>query len=86
MNSRQMAQALGRRGGRARARRLDPNERQRIAAMGGEARSQSLLAARRIIENLRYAGAVGELAGRRPAIRRVKTCRGRLPGLYPDRI
>jgi hypothetical protein len=52
--------------------------------MGGEARSQSLLAARRIIENLRYASAVHELGGRHPAIRRVKTCRGRLPGLYPD--
>lgn len=45
----------------------------------------SLLAARRIADNLRYAAAVQELRGGSPEILRMKTFSGPLPGLYPDR-
>lgn len=80
-----MARALGRRGGLARAARLPLDERRRIASLGGRKRKESLVMARRIVENLRYAEAVHELSGRRPTTRRVRTCRGPLPGLYPER-
>lgn len=80
-----MAQALGRRGGRVRATRLSPERRRQIASLGGLARHRSLQAARRILDNLRYAEAVLELrGGRAPGVLRMKTFSGRLPGLYPD--
>ena len=80
-----MARELGRRGGRARARRLSAAERTRIASLGGTARSQSLEAVRRIVDTLRYAAAADELRGRPITVRRLRTFAGRLPGLYPDR-
>jgi hypothetical protein len=79
-----MARAMGRRGGQARARRLSAERRRQIASLGGRARHRSLLAARRIADNLRYAAAVLELRGGPPQVLRVKTFTGRLPGLYPD--
>jgi len=79
-----MARMLGRRGGRARARRLSPERRRQIASLGGQARHRSLQAARRIAENLGYAAAVLELRGGPPRVLRMKTFSGRLPGLYPD--
>ncbi len=86
MNStRATAAALGRLGGQARARRLDPAERKRIAALGGAARKRSLDAARRIADNFAYASAVQELGGPRTTAARISTCKGPLPGLYPDR-
>jgi hypothetical protein len=78
-----MARRLGRRGGRARAKRLSPERRRQIASMGGKARRRSLLAARRIADNLRYAAAVLELRGGRTKLVRMKDFAGRLPGLYP---
>lgn len=78
----ELAAALGRRGGRARAARLSPDRRRQIAAAGADARRRSLEATRRIAENFSYAAAVEELQGT-PAVRRVATCRTRLPGLYP---
>jgi len=83
MNSRQMATALGRRGGRMRAVRLSEGERRRIASLGGKARSASLQAARRIEANLRYAALVRSLRGPAVAIARLDTFEGPLPGLYP---
>jgi hypothetical protein len=80
-----MARVLGRRGGRARARRLSAEARRNIASLGGQARRRSLLAARRIADNLRYAAAVQDLRGGPPRILRMKTFRGPLPGLYPAR-
>lgn len=80
-----IAAALGRLGGQARARRLDPAERKRIAALGGAARKRSLDVARRIADNLAYAAAVQELRGPRTVAARISTCKGPLPGLYPDR-
>jgi hypothetical protein len=82
--TRAIAKALGRRGGRARARRLSSEERRRIAALGGAARSASLRAARRIEENFAYLQAVQALGRRRHRPARVSTCKGPLPGHYPD--
>jgi hypothetical protein len=81
---RQMARVMGRRGGRARAKRLSAERRRQIASLGGRARHRSRQAARRIVENLGYAAAVLELRGRAPRVIRMKTFSGRLPGLYPD--
>jgi hypothetical protein len=83
MNATEMARALGRKGGRARGRRLSPAERKRIASLGGKARVQSLLAARRIADNFRYAAAVEELRGQPAAVRRLSAFTGPLPGIYP---
>ena len=83
MNARTMARALGRRGGRARARNLTAIERRRIAALGGAARRRSLEAARRLAANLVYAAVVRELRPP-PVIERMKSFNGPLPGLYPD--
>jgi hypothetical protein len=83
MGTRDMARALGRQGGRARAKRLSADERQRIAALGGRARRQSLLAARRIADNFLYLAAVDALRG--TTVTRDRTADGPLPGLYPDR-
>jgi hypothetical protein len=85
MDAREMARVLGRRGGRARAERLSAEARRSIASLGGQARRRSILAARRILDNLRYAAAVQELRGGSPGIIRMKTFGGPLPGLYPDR-
>jgi hypothetical protein len=83
MDVRKMAKVLGRRGGRARAARLPPAERRRIAALGGRARGQSLRVARRITENFRYLAALRDLQGAPPKVRRSSTVEGRLPGIYP---
>jgi hypothetical protein len=76
---------MGRRGGQARARRLSAERRREIASLGGRARSSSLVAARRILENLDYAAAVVELRGGPARVVRMKSFSGRLPGLYPER-
>ncbi len=80
-----MARAMGRRGGRARAKRLSAERRRQIASLGGRARHRSLLVAQRIVDNLRYVAAVLELRGGPRKVLRMRTCRGRLPGLYPER-
>lgn len=77
-----MARAMGRRGGQVRAKRLSAARRRQIASIGGRARQQSILATRRILENLRYAAAVLELQGGPPKVVRQRTCKGPLPGLY----
>jgi hypothetical protein len=82
MNASEMARALGRRGGRARGKRLSAAERKRIASLGGNARLQSLQAAGRIADNFRYAAGLGDLRGRVTSIRRLSTFAGPLPGIY----
>ena len=82
MNASEMARALGRRGGRARAKRLTRAEKRRIASLGGKARLQSLEAARRIADNCRYAAVIAELRGP-TTVRRFVVFTGRLPGIYP---
>jgi hypothetical protein len=76
----QIAKTLGRRGGLTRAARLHPEERRRIAALGGEARRVSLEAARRVAVNLRYATAVRALRPQ-PGVERLSAFEGRLPGI-----
>ena len=76
---------MGRRGGQARAQRLTAERRRQIASLGGQARHRSLLVARRIDENFRFAAAVLELRGTSPKVLRAEAFDGRLPGLYPDR-
>lgn len=83
MNASDMAREPGRRGGRARGRRLSAAERTRIASLGGKARSQSLRAARRIVDSLRYAAAVDDLRGRPTRVTRLRAFAGPLPGIYP---
>ena len=61
MDTHRYAQSLGRLGGLARARRLGPDERRRIASQGGLARSLSRHAARRIEDNFRYLAAASAL-------------------------
>lgn len=80
-----IAARLGRLGGQARARRLEPAERRRIAALGGAARKRSLDVARQIAANFAYLAAMHDLGGRQPTAARITTCGGPLPGLYPDR-
>ena len=46
------------------------------------ARQRSLLATRRLLENLLYAAAARELRGEVPKVLRMKTFTGRLPGFY----
>lgn len=81
----ELAAALGRRGGRARAARLSPDQRRQIAASGARARRRSLEAARRIAVNFSYAAAVEALRGTPPVVRRMATCHTRLPGIYSGR-
>ena len=83
MNAKQMARALGRRGGRARARNLTADARRRIAALGGAARRRSLARARRHEDNFKYTAMVLDLQPR-PRVERMRTFDGPLPGLYPD--
>jgi hypothetical protein len=85
MNVSEIAKALGRRGGMARSQRLSAADKARIASLGGQARRQSLLAARRIAANFRYVAAVNELRRRRVAVRRLKAFAGPLPGIYRSR-
>lgn len=82
MDTRQMAKALGRRGGRARARTLTADQRRHIAALGGAARRRSLDLAQRHADNFSYAAAVLELQPP-PRVERLRTFSGRVPGLYP---
>lgn len=76
-----MARALGSRGGKARAARLAPAEKRRIAALGGRARALSIHAARRVADNFRYAEAVAALQPR-PKVRRLRDFAGPLPGVH----
>lgn len=82
MNASEMARALGSRGGRARSARLSAVEKKRIASLGGDARRRSLRAARRIVENLRYAAVLRELGDRETSVRRESEFAGPLPGIY----
>ena len=82
MNRRDMASALGRRGGRIRAQRLSAARKKQIASLGGDARARSLQAARRITANFAYAAAVLALQGGARPITRQKRFTGRLPGIY----
>jgi hypothetical protein len=70
MSIRQFAQALGRRGGRARARSLSSQERKKIASLGGRTKALSHHAARRIEDNFRYLEAI-------EALKKISNLRGK---------
>jgi hypothetical protein len=82
MNTRTIAQQLGRRGGLKRAARLSADRKRRIAALGGNARAESFTIARRIEENLRYAATLEELQPRPAVVTREERPERRLPGIY----
>jgi len=81
MNTSDMARALGSKGGKARARRLAPAEKSRIAALGGRARALSFHATRRVAENFRYAEVMDALRPR-PKVIRLSNFAGPLPGIH----
>lgn len=81
MTPAQLAAALGRRGGRARAARLSPERRRQIAGEGAAARLASLEAARRIAANFHFLELVRAFAPEPPAVRRVSNIRAPLPDL-----
>lgn len=85
MNPRDMAGALGRRGGRARAQRLSAARKSEIASLGGSARARSLDAARRIEENFRYVSVVRSLRSPSSKVSTAKGVKDRLPGIYPPK-
>src|SRR5690606_6184899 len=68
MDTSDMARARGRKGGKARAARLAPSEKRRIAALGGRARALSLHASRRVAENFRYVEVLHALQPRPPVV------------------
>ncbi|MBU0506674.1 MAG: hypothetical protein ABII18_13710 [bacterium] len=75
------AKELGRRGGKARAKKLSKGRKAHIAKLGAEARVESLRIAKRIIENFMYWEAVCVLAPL-PKVRSVKNVNHKLPGIY----
>jgi len=84
MNLAQVAQLLGRRGGKARAARLAPSERRRVASLGGAARAESYRKARLVAVNFRYVAAVRDLQRSAVAVERLTHFDGPLPGIYRD--
>ena len=85
MTCRDAAKTMGRRGGRARARRLSPERRRSIASLGGTARRESFAAARRIADNFVYAETVVALRGGPSPVERMSAFAGPLPGLQQRR-
>jgi hypothetical protein len=74
------ARTPGRRGGP-----LSAVERRRMSRLGAQARAAAVEAARRVAENLAYADTVAILRGAPTHIVRLRTFRGPLPGIYPER-
>ena len=81
MNASEMARALGKKGGKARAARLPLAEKRRIAALGGRSRALSLHAARRVAENFRYVEVIDALQPR-PRVMRLRAFDGPLPSIH----
>jgi len=82
-NKMSIAQILGRRGGKARACKLSPVERRKIALLGARARMSSIEASKRIESNFRYLNTIHQLRGI-PKVIRVKTCHYPLPNAQTD--
>lgn len=82
MNTHQIAQVLGSRGGKKRAKNLSAEQKQNIARLGGLAKKQSQLAAQRVAANFDYLATVRILAPKRKPVKREATCKTRLPGIY----
>ncbi len=84
MNARQLAQALGRRGGLARAKTLSASQRKEIAAKGGRMKALSAKAAERLEANFKYLKVVQELQ-KAPKPKSISRVDHPLPGIYAGR-
>lgn len=84
MNTRQLARALGRQGGLARAKNLSASQRKKIAAKGGRMKALSAKAAARIEANFKYLKVVEELQ-KTPRPKAVSRVDQPLPGIYARR-
>lgn len=81
MNTRQIAKALGRKGGLARAKKLSAEQRRKIAALGGEVKALSNKANDRIESNFRFARTM-KLLRKTPAVISVSRINNPLPEIY----
>ncbi len=61
MNRTAIARALGRLGGRARAKKLSSEQKKKIASMGGRVKAMARHAEQRVEDNFRYLQAVEAL-------------------------
>ena len=61
MKTKDIAKALGRLGGRARAKKLSAAHRKKIASLGGRIRAMARHAERRVEDNFRYLHAIEAL-------------------------
>jgi hypothetical protein len=62
---------------------LSSADKKRIASLGGKARLESIRAARRIVDNFRYATVVDDLRRQPITVKRLRVFAGPLPGIYP---
>ena len=83
MNTRQIAKALGRKGGLARAKKLSAEQRKKIASLGGKVKAISAKANERIESNFRLAETL-KLLRPAPKIKSVSHAKEPLPGVYAD--
>jgi hypothetical protein len=82
MKASDMARALAKKmSDKVRAARLAPEDKRRIAALGGHSRALSLHAVRRISENFRYVEVIDALQPRPRAVR-LQDFDGPLPGIH----
>lgn len=81
MNISQIAKALGRKGGLARAKKLSAEQRKKIASLGGQVKSLSAKANDRIESNFRFARTM-KLLRKVPKIKSVSRVNHPLPGIY----
>jgi general stress protein YciG len=80
MNIKDIAKELGRRGGKARAKKLSPARRKEIASKGGRSKSFSRKAIQRIEDNFRYLEIIHGLR-KPPKVKRVSRVNHPLPDL-----
>lgn len=84
MNLANIAKKMGSLGGKARAKRLSSPAKKAIASLGGLARAQSILVAKRIEQNFAYVAAMNEMKLKPIEVKQLNTCNHRLPGIYLD--
>lgn len=81
MNAKQIAKALGRRGGLARSKKLSAEQRKAIASRGGHGKALNAKAAQRIVDNFIYLDVLRELR-KVPQVKSVSRTSEPLPGIY----
>lgn len=81
MNINQIAKALGRKGGLARAKKLSAEQRRKISTRGGQIKAISAKAEQRILDNLLWLETLRELRKVNP-VKSVSRVRNKLPGIY----